>query len=437
MSRFPNPSATRCSRSSSRLVNRFALGIHHTQRGCLRQSIHDEFQLLCLSPNPTFVHAEDALAKPLTKCDSERAKTPRAPARNASTSSLLVGSYPLDRKEIEELRSAGFTAILSLQTDEDLGERGIEWERKAALAANLTFRSLPVRDFDAADLQEKLPSCVVLLDTMLQAGHTVYVHCTAGQGRSPTVAAAYLHWCLAWPLERALAARRPRLLSQCGSHPLRTMAAVRTSGLRPGVNISSRIAQALGDHFKSGSSALLVKAVHFCPPRCTAQARSSRVQHANSQQVEFGSPVHLTFDQLQSANVAFHRPRAPGQGECSPYRCLIALQLYREVMERRWVGHLAPWEPRRHIAFPHHPIELFSRFHGSSDLGGKSAEGLCEALLGWGCIVGEAEQERAGLPWTGRFCGGEWAIREGRPRTPRRTRNQRRRVAAAKSAPWA
>ena len=43
------------------------------------------------------------------------------------------------------------------------------------------------------------------LDRMLKTGHTVYLHCTAGTGRSPTVAAAYLHWCLAWPLERALA----------------------------------------------------------------------------------------------------------------------------------------------------------------------------------------------------------------------------------------
>ena len=121
------------------------------------------------------------------------------------TSSLLIGSCPLDSEEIEELRSEGITAILSLQTDEDLEERGIEWERKAALAANLTFRSVPVRDFDSADLQQKLPNCVVVLDGMLKADHTVYLHCTAGVGRSPTVAAAYLHWCLAWPLERALA----------------------------------------------------------------------------------------------------------------------------------------------------------------------------------------------------------------------------------------
>ena len=52
-------------------------------------------------------------------------------------------------------------------------------------------------------------------------------------------------------------------------------------------------------------------------------------------------------------------------------------------------------------------------------------------------MVDEAEQEHTGLPQTGRFCGEECEICDGRPRTPRRTRNQRRSVTAAKSAPWA
>jgi hypothetical protein len=41
------------------------------------------------------------------------------------TPNLFVGSCPLDSKEIDELKSLGITAILSLQTDEDLRERGI------------------------------------------------------------------------------------------------------------------------------------------------------------------------------------------------------------------------------------------------------------------------------------------------------------------------
>lgn len=118
---------------------------------------------------------------------------------------LFVGPDPRAVEDFEELRSRQITAILSLQTDEDLRDRGAGWEKKSASAAGLAFRIVPVIDFNSADLQRKLPDCVSALDEMLKAGQTVYVHCTAGVSRSPTVVAAYLHWCLGWPLKRALA----------------------------------------------------------------------------------------------------------------------------------------------------------------------------------------------------------------------------------------
>lgn len=106
--------------------------------------------------------------------------------------------------DFDALKAVNITAILSLQTKGDLRDRGIEWEERAALRAGLEFRSVPVTDFDADDLRHKLPGCVSVLDGMLKAGHSVYVHCTAGVSRSPTVIVAYLHWCLGWPLRRAL-----------------------------------------------------------------------------------------------------------------------------------------------------------------------------------------------------------------------------------------
>lgn len=119
--------------------------------------------------------------------------------------SLFVGPVPRDASDFEELRSLKITAILSLQTEDDLRDRGPGWERKSAAVVGLAFRNVPVQDFDSADLRRKLPECVFALDGMLKAGHSVYVHCTAGVSRSPTVVAAYLHWCLDWPLRRALA----------------------------------------------------------------------------------------------------------------------------------------------------------------------------------------------------------------------------------------
>ncbi len=117
---------------------------------------------------------------------------------------MFVGPSPLDQEDFDRLRSEGITVILSLQTVEDVGEQGIESEETAAKSANLRFRNVPVADFEALELKQKLPACVTELKRLLKDGQTVYLHCTAGVSRSPTVAVAYLHWCLGWPLERAL-----------------------------------------------------------------------------------------------------------------------------------------------------------------------------------------------------------------------------------------
>jgi len=116
---------------------------------------------------------------------------------------LFVGRCLCDPAEFEQLKSQGVTAILSLQSAEDLQQEG--WAEAEAQAKNMVFRNVPVTDFDVRDLEYMLPACVRELDGLIAAGHTVYLHCTAGVSRSPTVAAAYLHWRLNWPLAQALA----------------------------------------------------------------------------------------------------------------------------------------------------------------------------------------------------------------------------------------
>lgn len=120
------------------------------------------------------------------------------------TRCLCVGPNPTTESEMEELESLGITAVLSVQSDEDVSGRGPDWEGSTAEKQGLTYRNVPVTDFDLLNLVERLPACVRALQALLSAGHRVYVHCTAGVSRSPTVAAAFLHWCERLPLETAL-----------------------------------------------------------------------------------------------------------------------------------------------------------------------------------------------------------------------------------------
>lgn len=117
---------------------------------------------------------------------------------------LVVGPAPFE-EDFEQLKALGVTAVLSLRTEEDGPEGAIERERDAAIAGGMKFTNMPVTDFDRLELIRKMRNCVAEVERMIADGNTVYLHCTAGVNRSPTVAVAYLHWCLEWPLEKAVA----------------------------------------------------------------------------------------------------------------------------------------------------------------------------------------------------------------------------------------
>ena len=120
---------------------------------------------------------------------------------------LYVGSYPESTSEIDRLsRQSSITAVLNLQTDDDMRHFHLPWPPLQAhyAACGIDIRRVPVRDFDPVDLRAKLPECIRVLRELLAAPHTVYIHCTAGTGRSPTVVIAYLNWCCSWDLEEAV-----------------------------------------------------------------------------------------------------------------------------------------------------------------------------------------------------------------------------------------
>lgn len=119
---------------------------------------------------------------------------------------LLVGTLPQSSHDVETLRKEeGVTAVLNLQTDGDLRMYGFAEPLESLYAgSSVKLCRMPVRDFDESDLQERLPECVAVLDELLKEGHTVYLHCTAGVNRSPTVAIAYLYRHLGWELDAAV-----------------------------------------------------------------------------------------------------------------------------------------------------------------------------------------------------------------------------------------
>jgi protein-tyrosine phosphatase len=121
---------------------------------------------------------------------------------------LFVGSCPRSPADIDWLKDGlGITAVLNLQTDEDFGYWGIRWERMQAAyrRAGVELRRVPVQDFNPEELRRKLPACVEALDELLRAGHTTYVHCSAGMNRSPSTVVAYLHWIRGMGLDEAMA----------------------------------------------------------------------------------------------------------------------------------------------------------------------------------------------------------------------------------------
>ncbi len=110
--------------------------------------------------------------------------------------SILVGTYPQTPEDMRYLaKERGVTAVLCLQDDNDFRALGIRWDLvlRAYEAHGIVAIREPVEDFSRRQLLKRLPEIVETLRGLLDQGHVVYLHCTAGLNRSPTVAIAYLH----------------------------------------------------------------------------------------------------------------------------------------------------------------------------------------------------------------------------------------------------
>ena len=120
---------------------------------------------------------------------------------------LYVGPCPVTTEDLDALRREhGISAVVNLQSEEDIRQIGYDWKglKRHYRQAKMELRHVPIQDFDPEDLRKHLPACVQALNELLRDDHIVYVHCTQGVGRAPTVVVTYLHWIQQWDLDEAL-----------------------------------------------------------------------------------------------------------------------------------------------------------------------------------------------------------------------------------------
>ncbi len=120
---------------------------------------------------------------------------------------IIIGSCPFTDDDLDDIViHTNATAVLSLQDDHDLKcyQINVRSLNLKAEQLNLIKISVPMRDFDPRSQASALPQAVMQLKKLLDQGHRVYVHCTAGINRSPLVVLAYFVFIEKMPISDAL-----------------------------------------------------------------------------------------------------------------------------------------------------------------------------------------------------------------------------------------
>jgi protein-tyrosine phosphatase len=107
---------------------------------------------------------------------------------------LWIGAF-IRPEDMALLQKMGVTTVVNLQSDKDLETYNINLKKllKAYTKAGIELHHIATPDFDQKALLENLEECIAELQAALTPRWTkVYLHCTAGINRGPTVAAAFL-----------------------------------------------------------------------------------------------------------------------------------------------------------------------------------------------------------------------------------------------------
>ena len=125
---------------------------------------------------------------------------------NLIETDIFIGSAPQTSEDVARLAQMKVTAVLSLQSDEDLRSHRIDWQiiQSAYQHHEITLQRFQINDFDETDMANKLVPPVQKLHDLLTQGHCVYVHCNAGVCRAPATVLGYLCHYRDMPVEQGL-----------------------------------------------------------------------------------------------------------------------------------------------------------------------------------------------------------------------------------------
>ena len=121
---------------------------------------------------------------------------------------LIVGSCLQIASDVDILADKeNVKTIMCLQENSDMDYFSLDVapiRERCTSRSDIVHLRHAIRDFDPFSLRRRLPGAVALLSQNAAAnGGTAYVHCTAGLGRAPATALAYMWWIKGMPLDDA------------------------------------------------------------------------------------------------------------------------------------------------------------------------------------------------------------------------------------------
>jgi protein-tyrosine phosphatase len=94
--------------------------------------------------------------------------------------------------DIRSIRDQGFSVVVSLLTDAEQRELKLEEEARICKKLELFFDRLPILDLRVPALDDESIEFLAKLRKLHAAGNSIVVHCRAGIGRSPMIAACLM-----------------------------------------------------------------------------------------------------------------------------------------------------------------------------------------------------------------------------------------------------